>query len=416
MKKYILRVLLVIICAVAMTALFFTNTSNKDKEQKVEAISTDEMVDEIVDKTSNNLYELFLTGNKGAIFEENGDVLKVEKLSSPSKDTSDINYAYSDIDLDGTDELHVKWKDVYYILKEKKDHLVVWAELSVAYEPVEGGGLLYNTRNQGEENRYCVLSSDGKLIWEVCFLENQGRYFCDNVEISEEQWNKMSESIRNMTRISWIKADQTGVLEICEGEGREIISEHNAEKAAERDRALQLYDSFVSGNYVVKYDNGINEIKYDMSSFTDVTGEPEKHYATRVAIVDIDHDKIEELCVENPREHCVFRYSDGELIRSNISEQINRYSMLMNNGGYLLECDQNNYGIRTYSIYGREGQLLLEVDFSMECPADEIFVQAEESDITYTFMGTEVSKEQYDALTKRYYDIGTDQILWKSIY
>lgn len=42
MKKYILRVLLVIICAVAMTALFFTNTSNKDKEQKVEAISTDE--------------------------------------------------------------------------------------------------------------------------------------------------------------------------------------------------------------------------------------------------------------------------------------------------------------------------------------------------------------------------------------
>lgn len=391
-----------------------------DKEAGIEKETVKkENVEEtiIVNEYNDNLYDLFLHGNTAALFLHSGDILQIKKdLGKENGEKSDIiQFASSDIDQDGIEELHVKSKDAYYILKEQDNQLVVWTEMPLDYEPLkENFFLSYSKEDTGEEYRYSVLDSNGKIAWELSFSNSENRYYCEQVEISKEQWTEMTEDFLGMTKLEWSEAEEGSTFEV-QIEGAEPIFE-DENKEVDREKAKQLYDRFINGEYVVEYNANSEPHYFDIAYFTDVTGEPDKHYFCRYAYFDADQDGIEELHIESARYYHVFSYQNGELQYDDINNEIDRDFILLNNGGYLYIRDLDTYGCRYFTIYGINQQVILSVSFNMECPVGKIFSQAEENDISYFFLGAKVSKEQYDALTERYYNIGSDKIPWVVLY
>lgn len=420
-KKVVLKLLIFIGLVGCFSVIFFSlwkMVYTKEADIKKEAVKKENVEETtIVDEYNDNLYDLFLNRNNTALFLYSGDTLQIKKkLDKENVEDSDIiQFVFSDIDKDGIEELHVKSKDAYYILKEQDNQLVIWAEMPLDYEPLrENFFLSYSKEDTDEEYRYSVLNPNGEIAWELSFSNRENRYYCEEVEVSKEQWTEMTEDFFGMTKLEWSEAEEGSTFEF-QIEGAESVFE-DENKKADREKAKQLYDRFINGEYVVEYNANSEPRYFDIAYFTDVTGEPDKHYFCRYAYFDADQDGIEELHIESARYYCVFSYENGELHYDDINNEIDRDFILLNNGSYLYIRDLDTYGCRYFTIYGRNQQVILSVNFNMECPVGTIFSQAEESDITYTFLGAEVSKEQYDALTERYYNIGSDKIPWVVLY
>lgn len=374
----------------------------------------------------NEFYHKFLTGEEGATFMLNGDVLWMSEIDSKDKSNSniqvDLKYVFFDSDQDGIDELHIKSTSCYYILKEQDEKLVVWANLPVDYEPLNADNLFCWLKKDDvsdkEEYSYCVLFPNGEIAWEVSFSRIKNDYYFENVQVTKEQWKGMTEYFLAMgsCEIIWNEVNENMICEIHEKEENEFVLLKKSEQEKIEKEAISLYEEFIRGDYSIKCSNGQNseEFYIDINYYTDVTGEPNKHYFTQYAYFDSDKDGIKELHILSERYYDIIKYLDGELVIDKLSEEIDRDYILLNNGAYLYQKNVDVWGARNYSIFGDKGKTILVISFNMTCPEGYIF-PPEESKIIYNFLGTEVTKQQYEELTQRILDIGAEKVGWTII-
>lgn len=378
------------------------------------------------DEDINEIYHKFLAGEDGAVFMSNGDTLwmsgTVSKDGTNNNTQAGLKYSFYDSDQDGLDELHVKTADSYYILKKQNEKIVVWADLPVDYEPLNTGNLFSwvkkDTVSDKEEYRYCLLFPNGEIAWETSFSRIKNEYYFENVQVTKEQWKGMTDYFLTMGsfEIVWNENNESLIFEIHEKEEEAFVALEKSEQEKIRKEAISLYEEFIRGDYSITYSPNQNseKLNIDLKYYTDVTGEPNKHYFTQYAYFDGDKDGLEELHILSERYYDIIKYQDGELVIDELSEEIDRDYTLLNNGAYLYQKDLDVWGARNFSIYGDKGKTILEISFNMRCPEGYIF-PSEESQIIYYYLGAEVTKEQYEELIQPILDIGTEKIGWVNI-
>lgn len=94
-------------------------------------------------------------------------------------------------------------------------------------------------------------------------------------------------------------------------------------KEKQIERAIQAYHEFISGERDV---NGI-----DMDYISIPTGEPDKRYATKYYLLDVNRDDIPELHVRTGRDYFIFTYDDNELfVLQSYASSPAQYTLLEN--------------------------------------------------------------------------------------
>ncbi len=102
-----------------------------------------------------------------------------------------------------------------------------------------------------------------------------------------------------------------------------IVCMQQLKKENPIEKAIQTYQEFISGERNV---NGI-----DMDYISIPTGEPDKRYATKYFILDVNGDGIPELHVRTGRDYFIFSYVDDELfILQSYGSNPGQYTLLEN--------------------------------------------------------------------------------------
>lgn len=177
-----------------------------------------------------------------------------------------------------------------------------------------------------------------------------------------------------------------------------------ADEVIERnfDYTLKLYREFLQVKRTAKSRNG--ESNYLLGN---IYGEG-YIYIDKYALFDMNGDYIPELHVFSAMGYEIFTCMDNELIHW---ASFNAWSRPLNNQAVLSERhDGANSPIQyTYYVLDFYGNEKLRIDFDVYNINDEGFYD-ENSD--YVFENLDVTKEEWDILTKKYLSIGSDLIIW----
>ena len=160
-------------------------------------------------------------------------------------------------------------------------------------------------------------------------------------------------------------------------------------------QALKLYEEFLVGQRNARLNNGYA-----------VFAENEW---IRYAFFDMNKDGIPELHVRGNGTYSILTCRDGELV---VWASPDYYAEPLNNGAILSMRDEG-FSIQYHYIeYDFSGNEQVRIDFGKARPNDK-GVYDENS--AYYFEDKQVSKEEWDALTEKYFSIGSDKIEWINV-
>lgn len=176
-------------------------------------------------------------------------------------------------------------------------------------------------------------------------------------------------------------------------------------KKQEPKDSKELFYEFLRGEITALDDSG--EAKYLDGGFAEILSDKYTY-----CFIDMNRDGEDELCVENPHTNIFFfTEKDGKLYHW--STQPISYTKLLNNGGFLYERQGAAPEHINYKYYELDNNG--EVKFSIEFSWWDAFVYWETQkhyDEEYIINDKEVSKEEYEEKTAKYFEIGSDKIVW----
>ena len=160
-------------------------------------------------------------------------------------------------------------------------------------------------------------------------------------------------------------------------------------------QAMKLYEEFLAGQRSVRLNN-------EYAVFAE-------NKWIRYAFFDMNKDGIPELHVRGNGTYSILTCRDGELV---IWASPNYYAEPLNNGAIFSMRDEGfsiQYHYIEYDFYGNEQ---LRIDFGKARPNDKGVY--DENSNCY-FEDEEVSMQEWNALTEKYFAIGSDKIEWINV-
>jgi hypothetical protein len=171
----------------------------------------------------------------------------------------------------------------------------------------------------------------------------------------------------------------------------------------------ELYNEFLRGEITALDESG--EAKHLDGGYAKVLSDKAYH-----CFIDMNGDGVEELCVENPHTNMFFFTVKEGKVYHWYTLPIS-YTKLLNNGGFLYERpgaapEHINYKYHELDVNG-------EIEFSIEFSWWDDYIYWETGKhypVIYEIDGVEVSKEEYEEKTSKYFGIGSDKIVWYDKY
>ena len=182
------------------------------------------------------------------------------------------------------------------------------------------------------------------------------------------------------------------------------FSERNEEKTA-----MKFYEDFLQGrNTAFSETMG----KIGIEDIIIPKGEPEKHYYSKYALLDLDKDGLKELHVKSARYYYILKYKDNNLI---IWTQLSPYSEPLNNGAFLEHrvFSAPSYKVYSYSMLDGNGSEIFELNFGTY---DINYNGVQDHEDEYYFEGEKIEKDMWDRLTDKYLSVGSDKIEWVILF
>ena len=169
------------------------------------------------------------------------------------------------------------------------------------------------------------------------------------------------------------------------------------------EKVLLLYEEFLNGEINAKNDNISININ-DIFRFDDV----ERSKYNQYAFFDMNADGLPELHVRSIGSYDIFTYQDGNIIlwHSDVP-----YSYPLNNGAVLYTRyggapSHIDYAYTLFDFYGKE---IFKIYFSVYDSTNE---SNYDENALFIFDDVELSKENWDLLTERYFSEKSDLIEW----
>ena len=171
----------------------------------------------------------------------------------------------------------------------------------------------------------------------------------------------------------------------------------------------ELFHEFARGEITALDENG--EAKYLDGGFADILSDKAYH-----CFIDMNGDGEDDLCIENPNSRLlVFTIKGGEVHHWYTAVPNGYYEefLLLNNGAILFkEVTKSKDGVK-YRYYELDeiGNEKIKKEFARY---DSVYLSIEDKTIPEHFLidGKEVSKEEYEEKTAKYFEIGSDKIVW----
>ncbi len=359
-------VIAAVVALIAVAVCFLTNPVATDTHDRLLGVLNNE--EPFVDVTGSEVYfKDYLCDGSARI------------PTDPQK------YAFVDFDGDGADELVVRATSNNYT------HLV----FRIHRDKVYGTEIAYEWKSFKQDGTF--RSADGIYYLDMQFDEGIG-----GVVQAAIKWDA-------------VESYRIG--------GEEVTSQQAAEYAAAYEKkpdavwtdyrtgidaaVIAQYRAFLNGSETATDAAGnvltVDEFMYDEKLGDDYT----------YAYYDMTGDGVPELFIEKRVEKYIFTLRDGELHHWYTADAA--YTTLLNNGALLYERhggapEHINY---TYYELDKDGAVRFSIDFSQW---DEEVFNGVHHPAYYEFDGKQVSAQTYERKTKKYREIGSDEIVWYDRY
>lgn len=176
--------------------------------------------------------------------------------------------------------------------------------------------------------------------------------------------------------------------------------------------AFAAYDNFLAGSI------SAHDLKHEISdgvvTIKDISLEPD--LKTYYALFDMNGDGIPELHLRPivGGSYAIFTYLDGQMVLWHDGPD---YEFPLNNGAILYERDgaaptHINY---YYLVLDSDGNEISKVSFSKYHSVDKSGLTESTDYDVFMFEDKEVSKEEWNSLTKEYFSNSSDLIIWKEL-
>ncbi len=179
--------------------------------------------------------------------------------------------------------------------------------------------------------------------------------------------------------------------------------------SSEYNDALVAYNDFLAGS--IKAQDLKNEISDGVVNIKDITLEPD--LKTYYALFDMNEDGIPEFHLRPIAggSYAIFTYLNGQIV---LWYEGTDYESPLNNGAILYERagaapTHVNY---SYLVLDSDGNEISRADFSKYHSVDESGLNESADYDVFLFDNKEVSKDEWNSLTKEYLSISSDLIIW----
>ena len=164
---------------------------------------------------------------------------------------------------------------------------------------------------------------------------------------------------------------------------------------SELEQAMELYEEFLSGKRNAKWEGE----DFSIDKIPKVGAGWDKY-----AFFDMNGDGIPELHIRFSGYYYIFSCKNGEIFVFTI---LPLESKLLNNGAILKAWDSESHWMKQYAYVVLDcfGNEQLNIDFATHKLSDD-------DETVYLYKDKEVSKEEWNTLTEKYFSIGSDQIEW----
>ena len=168
----------------------------------------------------------------------------------------------------------------------------------------------------------------------------------------------------------------------------------------------EIYMAFLKGERRAYIDK---ETCIDIDAITIPTGEPEKRYYTKYAIVECTGDDIPELHVQTPRTYYIITCCNKELLVWSI---LYPHTELLKNKAFLYKnIDENREEVYYYQMLNEKGNIVYEICFGRYSDNGKY-----DDESIYIYDNVEITKDIWEKLTEKYFDMIDDGVKWIELY
>lgn len=186
----------------------------------------------------------------------------------------------------------------------------------------------------------------------------------------------------------------------------EMLSQNNVENADDiQKETMEAYREFLNGERKIDEDLTLDDMIIP-------TGEPEKHYSSKYTFYDVNGDEIPELHLWSAKNYYILSYKNNELY---IWTSLYAQTTLFNDGTFLYSHTSMGNENYIYFEFDSQGNEVTRINFSRyDKNHDGKF--NEEDAYYYGGIDSEVTKEEWNILVKKYFIKKSDDIKWITIY
>lgn len=362
-------------------------------------------------------------------------------------DANELSYLFFDMNGDGAQELVITNRcDFIYIFRydAESDRFYLW------YEPlgstwyglngsgkvrwmclnVPGGYSFYQLDEQGEEEcqtffffypisenvSVCMVMLPeyaGKeaiptaaMRQQGCYARKEGNWY---FRVTEEQFDELMEPYLDAEKQSEEKKEEVTYTytELFEDlmEPPAKVEEPGADKSA-----LKHYRKFLLG----KESAAAGDKTIDMDFILTRDAEREEHIPVTYTFYDLDKDGVAELHIRTGMHYYMIKY-DGAVMR--VWKILDGDYILLDNGGFfktsIIDFDRFGFVAEcyVYVVLDFNGNLCQEIAFGRDRDLDGIYKED-----SYYYQGERVTGEQWEELTRSYFEQSSDTIEWMMVY
>ncbi len=296
-------------------------------------------------------------------------------------------FALVDFDGDGKDEL------IAYVTPEFGAYLVFRIDKNKVYgfefgvreiTDLKADGSFIASEGAAIFTYYTLSFEKGKYIFrELAYYngtDGVGTYRIDGKTVAPEEMYTYNEKFRGKTSAAWVEY------------GNSKTEDYK-----------NLYQSFLSGEITAWQDGKDRTLisYFHASNFEDTD--------FSYTYCDMTGDGIPELCVRNFATY-IFTIRDGQV--HHWCTDSNVYSELLNNGAFLYERHGGAPTHINYEYYVLDANANETFRVTFSWWDGKNIEQGKEYPDVYIFNDQEVTKEEYEAKTRQYLEIGKDRIVW----
>lgn len=148
-----------------------------------------------------------------------------------------------------------------------------------------------------------------------------------------------------------------------------------------------------------------------IDDFTIPTKEPNKRRDTSYAFWDCNHDGINDLHIDSERDYYIISYRNNDLFVWQAWTDTKENFKPLNDGNFLTTYCIGYDTIYNYYVFDINGNKIFNTNFK-----NQNLWNGNDYNTKYSYEDIDVTKELYDALTKKYFEIGDDKIEWTYLY